>query len=343
MHCSTPILKSPSAPVSDYHRRLERTTAALQAAVALHHATHGTTAPPPSTVSVQTIVEDHAIVAFPVDGDDEPHRIGMNLPTPEDASDGRHAARIVDKAGLWQRWHPRVAAADKTVEEALRRMTVDTRVEILGVRRNDVSGSPDEVSIDYRADVRQLDGSLRPVNATWSVTRYENDSGKMDWRLRENASLLPTQRRLARMLAAAGDRPRLLVEQALARTLTRMPERNEAWKRLFAAANGQVGTKVPWRSVTLLEAREGRIVATIPLSQKARIRSDTITIKGQTLPQTVQTAMAGRAVESMVEHPLLAGRTIRRVRSTRTDTIIELERDDVEYEQLRTALEGERK
>lgn len=326
--------------MNDYELRIERTTSALRRGVAQHHAENGTSAPPPEAVIVQIIVEGHAIVAFPVDGDTQLHNIGFTIMPGEEASAGRHAARIVAKGEMWRRWHHRVAALDLEVEDALRQMASHTNIEILGARRNGVTGSAAEISVDYRAEIRQLDGSLRLASASWSVTRHESDTGRAEWQLRENASVIPTQRRLSRMLAKSGGRPSIVVERALATRMSQMPDRNEAYKRLFAAAHGQVGTKVPWRSITLLEAREGRVIATIPLSQTARIRSDTVTMKGQALPQTVQVALAGRRIEEVVRHPLLDGRIIRRARSTKSDTVIELERDDVEYDTLSRTLGG---
>lgn len=333
-----------SAALTHYDERLAAVNAMLEASIAAYHHEEGTSCPPAGTVKAVTMNDTHISVTFPVAGRDHPEQLGISVKDEDTEISEHHIKRIVDRASMWDRWHLRINALDADLKIELDRLIKNTDITVDSINLMSISGSKNSINVSYFVDVKQLNGALRQTLARWSMQWNEDDQGIAEWKLRENATLLPTQRRRARMLRQSAGKPQITVEGSLVAKIMQMPNpqaKRVLWKKLFGAAHGETGTKVPWNGITKIEAIESRIIATIPLTNAARIRGDVITVKGANFPEAIMAALSGRAATAALEHPLLVERTIKSARNRKGHIVIELEPADMKWDDMKHMMDGE--
>lgn len=310
-------LTSPSLP--GLHRRLPRDPHAIDRirdAVLEHHRDNDTTLPPADDIRHDInahgerwsygVVGEEGRLAIP---ESVEHR------TVEDLR--RIAGAIVGQAEIRAKRIRALKADAKAVQKKIQSLLEGTSCSLLHVDRTAIDVEKSKVTYDLT-----FEGLNNALSGHRWKERVDLFIGQREWRDSRIDDLLSEQRRRHRKLTK--DRPDrgLMVEAVLAAMLATKQNKAPVRKMLFQMKQNVASAKSEWHDISKPKIQDGCVIATIELTSSASWRNGRLLLKRKTLPHTVITALKGRRLRDVIEHPHVGDQVIISAKQMKEDLVI---------------------
>lgn len=295
----------------------------LRRRIAEEHARRGTTQPPPDRVEVVASLRGTACVRVTGDG----LEFARNLPMEDGEPSTFTVDELIGTAEHQYKWRREMKLSRTHSVESMDAITRPAGARVTTVTVSYLSHREPAV-VTYHAKAIRTSDALRDEETDW---RFDHNLEEGWWTHDKGPAAMARMRRNA---ARASTQQPMTVCALLAEWLRGQDDRSRASRLLFAANAGVRGTKVPWRALTNIEARNGRIIGTVGLGERARMRNGEIFLKGKTLPETVVAALAGRTVGDVVAHPVFGAHRLSGARNTREGLVLVAATPPVPYDEL---------